>query len=78
MEKIKVIAFGKLAEIIGSQEMHFEKVATVEEFREVMNSKFPELKKMSYQVALNHEIVHENDVLENNDTIALLPPFSGG
>ena len=33
---------------------------------------------MSFKIAVNQTIVAENEMINENDEIALLPPFAGG
>jgi molybdopterin converting factor small subunit len=39
---------------------------------------FPELADRKYAVAVNMKVVQENLELKQNDTVALMPPYSGG
>ena len=43
-----------------------------------MNKLYPGLEKMKYLVAVEKEIVQGNTPLQDNFTVALLPPYSGG
>lgn len=40
--------------------------------------KYEWLKNINYKVAVNQSIVTENILINSNDEIALLPPYSGG
>jgi sulfur-carrier protein len=39
---------------------------------------FPGLEKVKYMVAVNRVMIRENIPLAGNETVALMPPFSGG
>jgi molybdopterin synthase sulfur carrier subunit len=39
---------------------------------------FPGFEKIKYMLAVNRKIIRENMSLSGSETIALMPPFSGG
>jgi molybdopterin synthase sulfur carrier subunit len=43
-----------------------------------MNAMFPGLDKKKFLIAVEKEIVQVNTSLNDNFTVALLPPYSGG
>lgn len=76
MANIKVITFGKLKEISGS---NFELEAkTTDELLHKIYQEFPSLKDLKLRVAVNQKIISESTKLSNNDVVALMPPYSGG
>lgn len=76
MATIKIISFGRLKEILGSD---FETEAeNTEELMNQLNEKFPQLKELKLRIAINQKIISENIKLNNNDVAALMPPYSGG
>ena len=74
--KIKIIAFGQIAEIIG-KEITLEVIDT-KSLKEVLTKKFPLLADRKYAIAVNKKLVQDNIKLSQNDTVALMPPYSGG
>ncbi len=76
--KIKVLFFGILEDITACKEMELTEIATSNQLKEILNSKYPKLTESTFQLALNQSIITENTSLNNGDTIALLPPFAGG
>jgi molybdopterin synthase sulfur carrier subunit len=40
--------------------------------------RYPSLANKKYFIAVNQKMVHENIKLKMGDTVALMPPFSGG
>ena len=76
--EIKVLAFGKIKDIIGSSEMNFENIHSSDEMVTILQSKFPKLKDTKFVIAVDKKIIAESVVLEDKLTVALLPPFSGG
>ena len=49
---------------------------TVQEFEAYLFEQHPKLKK--FQVAVNEEFVRKDDIVQPQDTVALIPPVSGG
>lgn len=44
----------------------------------VLTATYPELTHKKYMLAVNKNIVQRNTALNEGDTVAILPPFSGG
>ncbi|RRQ46079.1 MoaD/ThiS family protein [Chryseobacterium sp. SC28] len=76
MAMIKLISFGKLKEILGSD--IDTKAENTDKLMIQINEKFPELKHFTLRIAVNQKIVSENTKLKDNDVVALMPPYSGG
>lgn len=75
---IRVLVFGQLLDITGAADMQFEFVADTEKLEQVLHTKFPQLANRKYLIAVEKQIVNHNIPLQNGNTVALLPPFSGG
>ena len=76
--KIDIIAFGKISEFIQNQEMDISNINNTDELKQYLEQSFPQLADMKYKLALNKDVVQTNLELTNKDTIAIMPPFSGG
>lgn len=76
--KIKVIAFGQIAEIAGKTTWELEEIKNTDQLSGLMVKEFPILKNLPYKFAVNQQLVHMQTELHDNDIVALLPPFSGG
>ena len=76
--KVKVVFFGQLEEFTQCKDIELNDVNTINELKEVVESKFPKLKSFNYLLAHNQEIATENNALNDLDELALLPPFAGG
>ena len=63
--EIKIIAFGSIASNVASLKVTLQEL-------------FPELVDRKYAVAVNMKVVQGNLELKQNDTVALMPPYSGG
>ena len=68
-------------DIVGknSVTLEFDDKLSVQEFRRQLTNVFPGLKEMeTYTIAVNDEYAEEEQLLSDKDTIALIPPVSGG
>lgn len=76
--QINVIIFGQIVDITGRSNLTIENVADTSQLVEHLTAMYPALSTAKYAIAVDKKIVKENTPLSNNNTIALLPPFSGG
>lgn len=76
--QIKLVAFGKLQEIIGSSSILITCEPNLESCKEYLIIKHPALAHETIKYAVNFQLVSSNAALSDGDEIALLPPFSGG
>ncbi|MBD8081082.1 MoaD/ThiS family protein [Chryseobacterium caseinilyticum] len=74
--EIKVSSFGQIAEITGKEFM--VKAADLDSLKLYLIQKFPELSDRKFAFAVNKKLVQENIILNQNDVVALMPPYSGG
>ena len=70
--------FGQIADIIGSNSFEVTNIAHTDELVKNLQEKYPSLKKSTYKIAVNRNIIQTNTTLLPNAEVALLPPFSGG
>ena len=75
---ITVKYFGAVADVTQKKEERFSIVGSLFELQSKIESQYPEIKQIPYSLALNQLIIKEDDKLNENDEIALLPPFAGG
>ena len=76
--KINLLFFGQAADLTGMAARDFSGVNNTKELNEKLIELYPALQTIKYSIALNRKIVRENTELKNEDTVAILPPFSGG
>ncbi len=76
--KIKIIAFGIIAEKVQAKELMLENVSDTDSLRKHLAEKYPALSGIKISIAVNKNIVTQNTVLNHGNEVALLPPFSGG
>ena len=75
---INILVFGQLYDIIHQVELHISDVKDSRELIQKLDKMFPKLAEVKYALAINKKIIHKNTLLNDNDIVALLPPFSGG
>jgi len=74
----KIILFGQIIDIAGQKELTLEDVLDTDELVMILHEKYPLLKNLEYRIAVNKDIILNNTSLDDQSTVALLPPFSGG
>ncbi len=75
---IKLLAFGIIAEKMRLSCIKLENIADSEELVVWLNSHYPQIKNLKYSIAVNKKIIQSKTVFNNEEEVALLPPFSGG
>ncbi|HNT92442.1 MAG: MoaD/ThiS family protein [Bacteroidales bacterium] len=76
-EEIRVLYFGTARETTGKNEELLTAEDTAD-LRHQLIQKYPALGKIPFRMALNKELLKADAPLNNNDIIAILPPFQGG
>lgn len=74
--QVKIIAFGQIAEITGSE--LFIEAEEVVVLKTALQIEFPALADKKYVIAVNNKLITDNKELSENDVVALMPPYSGG
>ena len=78
MMEMEIISFGKIAEFIKNQKIEIKGINDTDGLKAYLETSFPALKSMKYKLALNKDVIQENREISNQDTVAIMPPFSGG
>ncbi len=76
--KVKVLFFGVLAEISGTECKHYTDVRSLGDLKLRLIDDFPEIAHYSYRISLNNELTDNDPSLKDGDELALMPPFAGG
>jgi len=76
--EVKVLFFGVLAEVTGTNLKHFRDVKSISDLKLRIQDDFPEVVHYNYRISLNNEIINDDPKLKNGDEVALMPPFAGG
>ena len=78
---ITVKYFGIIADFTKKKEEEFhldETLNTIQSLQSHLEKVYPEIKNTAYSFALNQKMTNQDATLQNQDEIALLPPFAGG
>ena len=76
--KIKVLFFGVLAEVTGTNYKHYDEVKSISDLNHRIQIDFPEIAHYNFRISLNNEIINNDPYLKNGDEVAFMPPFAGG
>ena len=79
--KVNVLLFGRLTQVAGGKELavRLEKDScSVKEMTDSLFRVHPMLREETFRVVVNRSISHDDDMIEESDEVALLPPISGG
>lgn len=76
--EINIITFGQISDITGETSLKISHVKNTDELNQLLAKTYPKLQSTLYSIAVNKKMIQENTLLQNNDTVAILPPFSGG
>ena len=79
---VEVLLFARLREVCGQRQMRVELVdgATVSDCFDALGERFPELLPLrdGVVVAINEDYATWTDTPAEGDTVAFIPPVSGG
>ncbi len=76
--ELQIISFGKIAEFLNSQQLNVNEINDTDQLKIYLEKAFPQLATMKYKLAVNKILIQKNIELSNNDSVAIMPPFSGG
>ena len=76
---IKILLFAQLQEEIGQKHIEIEvEEITVQQLKDMLKVKFNFANLDNVMVAINEEYAMDQDVIQSGDTVAFIPPVSGG
>jgi sulfur-carrier protein len=76
--EVKVLFFGVLAEVTGTNCKYYTGVKSFSDLKWRIEDEFPEIVHYSFRLSVNSEMIDGDPVLNNGDEVALMPPFAGG
>ena len=76
--EVEVILFGSITDITIDNSVLIDNCDDINSLVQALIERYPALANKKYFIALNQKMVHENIKLKLGDTVALMPPFSGG
>ncbi len=74
---MQILLFGQLADIVGGS-LSLDGINDTDALKKVLHKEHPALANLKYVIAVDKKIVTSNQQLNENNVVALLPPFSGG
>lgn len=75
---MKILLFGQLADICGGPALEVPAAGAVDDLKHMLEERFEKLRQVRYMIAVNRQVAQGDEQIAEGDTIALLPPFSGG
>jgi molybdopterin converting factor subunit 1 len=76
---VKILCFAQVSEQLGASSLELDLgPMTVDAFLEEFKQRYPNLRLDHVMIAVNEQFVDETHRIEPHDTVALLPPVSGG
>ncbi|MFD1848496.1 molybdopterin converting factor subunit 1 [Oceanobacillus bengalensis] len=76
---IKILLFADLQEKVGKPELELKlEQITVEELKSELQKIYPLINLESVMTAVNEEYAMADDAIKSGDTVAFIPPVSGG
>ena len=79
--RVKILYFSQIKDLIGKNEEIIEfSGETVRDLIEVLSQKYPNVKEVlnKSMFAINENYEKTDFVLKDDDTVAIIPPVSGG
>ncbi|ARV06880.1 molybdopterin converting factor subunit 1 [Polaribacter sp. SA4-10] len=79
--KLKILFFGITTDLVGvsNLDLVLPDASTVLDFKSLLKKKYPQLENLdSYAIAVNESYATGDLILNEKDTVAVIPPVSGG
>ena len=76
--QINLIIFGRLTDITGKSTLTLSGIPDTNALVKQVHELYPLLAVNKYVIAVDRTIISGNTILQENSTVALMPPFSGG
>lgn len=75
---IEVLFFGSLTDVTSVPALTAGNFVDTDAVKMFLEEKYPSLESARYFLAVNQQMIQTNTILQPGDTVALMPPFSGG
>lgn len=76
--RINILSFGSLNEVVAGGPIDDAAITDSDSLKNYLLANYPEIADKKFVIAINKNITQYNTILNEFDTIAILPPFSGG
>lgn len=76
---IHILLFAHLQEIVGQDKITIEQAPlSIKELKQLVSTEYKLDNLENVMVAVNEEYAELDDIVKSGDTVALIPPVSGG
>ncbi len=76
---MKIVFYGTIREKTKTKSIVIEeKLQTSLQLKDWLKSKYPDIEKYAYKIAVNNHIIDKNQDIKSTDLISIIPPFIGG
>lgn len=75
--RVKVLYFGAAQQVAGTASEDYMAEDTASLRRQIIE-RYPMMCKVTFRLALNRNLLKDESLLNEDDIIAILPPFEGG
>lgn len=75
---MKIQVFGRLTEVVGADKISVDPVIDTDSLLKMLQQKYPAIGDTGFIIAVDKKQVRDNVPLFPENTIVLMPPFSGG
>ena len=75
---IEILFFGSLVDETTVSSIHLDTYSDTDTLKIYLEQQYPTLQSAKYFMALNLQMLQNNSKLVSGDSIACMPPFSGG
>ncbi len=75
---IEVLFFGSLTDATSVPALSIHDEPDTDTVKILLEEKYPSLRTAKYFMAVNQQMIQTNTLLQPGDTVAFMPPFSGG
>ena len=76
--QVNVIFFGVLRDVVGKNMLTIQDTDNMTDLKNKLITNYPDLKDYTYRMAVNQQMVEDNYLHFDNDSVAVMPPFAGG
>jgi molybdopterin synthase sulfur carrier subunit len=76
--QVNVIIFGQLTDITGGNTITISDAEDTDKLTRQLHLTYPALAGLPYIIAVEKEVISSNTILNDQCTVALLPPYAGG
>ncbi|MES1225910.1 MAG: MoaD/ThiS family protein [Bacteroidota bacterium] len=76
--QVEIMLFGQLTDVAGNNTIVVSNVSDTDGLIKAVNKSYPAMAGIKYIIAVDKKTIRSNTSLNEKNSVALLPPFSGG